>query len=135
MKNLKHKRFSYISYIAKTLALTVMMFSPQSSIAKEQYRYEPGKLVEQKAELYCQSLANMSLGMQETVSISVHTKPKFVGTSHNGKKVIAVSYPYRRDGITFACIFYDYTNGLLQLLEFGHAGKNVDDITKVKLLY
>jgi len=112
-----------------------MAFTPQLSLAEEQYRYEPGKLVEKKADLYCQSLASISLGIQEMVSISVHTKPKFIGTAHNGKKVIAVSYPYRSDGIKFACVFYDYTNGQLQLLEFGHAGPKVDDITKVKLLY
>lgn len=111
------------------------MLVPQLSHAEEKYRYEPGKLIENKADLDCQSLASMSLGMQELVSISAHTKPKIIGTAHNGKKVIVVSYPYRSDGISFVCAFYDYTNGQLQLLEFGHVGKNVDDVTKVKLLY
>lgn len=82
-----------------------------------------------------EALARMSLGRQEMLSITVHTKPKIIGTSHKGKKIIAVSYPYRNDGTKFGCVFYDYTNGQLQLIEFGHVGDNVDDMTKVKLLY
>ena len=122
----------------KTIFFSVVLFlllCPQLSLSADQYRYEPSKMVESQAVLHCQSLASISLGRQEALAIAVRTKPKVIGTSHKGKKVVVVSYPYRQDKISFACIFYDYTDGQLQLIEFGHVGPNVDDITKVKLLY
>ena len=128
---------NYLNYkfVLSALAFLAMTVTPDSLVAKEVYRYEPGKLIENKADLHCQSLASISLGRQENLSISVHTKPEFIGTAHNGKKVIVVTYPYRNDGVQFTCVFYDYTNGQLQLMEFGHVGPKVDDVTKVKLLY
>ncbi len=135
MAKKRQKLLAYRYELLSIFYLLCVLVFPQPSFASNEYKYEPGKLIENKAELYCQSLASMSLGRQEIASISIHTKPNFIGTSHKGKKVIVVSYPYRSDGIKFGCIFNDYTNGELQLLEFGHAGPNVDDITKVKLLY
>lgn len=113
--------------------LALIVFS--SAHAQEPFRYEPGKMIEKRADLACQSLAQISLGREENASITLHTKPQTIGTSHDGKKVIAVSYPYRSDGVRFACVFYDYTDGQLQLIEFGHVGKNGEKITKVNLLY
>lgn len=117
------------------LFLFLILINIQQVQAEEPFRYEPGKLVELRAKQYCQTLAGMSLGRQAIVSISVHTKPTIVGTSHKGKKAIAVYYPYRTDGVMFACVFYDYTDGQLQLIEFGHVGKETDDVTKINLLY
>lgn len=117
------------------LSFAVFLGLSQISSAEEAYSYEPGKMIESKADLHCQSLASMSLSMQDVLAISVHTKPKIIGSGHNGKKIVAVSYPYRRDGISFACVFYDYTNGQLQLIEFGHVGRGEEVVTKVNPLY
>lgn len=100
--------------------------------------YQPQKLVKEKAENFCSLLANINLRPADFRSISLHTEPKTFGVAESEREGfhIMVAYPYRADGITWACVFRDYrNNSLLQLVEFGHVGGGVDDMRQIKPLW
>ena len=98
--------------------------------------YEVSKITESQAELNCRILAGIQLHHQDFSNLAIYSKPKITGVAIAGKKHVAVVYPYRNDGVSYICLFKNFTLGRLQLIEFGHASSDGPAKTTVtNLLY
>jgi hypothetical protein len=97
--------------------------------------YSPDKLSIKVAEAYCQSLVQMTKPQVDASQILANVNANIKGGSAEGKKVIYVSYKYNTPGAGYACAFFDYTRGRLQLAEFGEVWPDGNKNTIVNRLY
>ncbi|MCE0757929.1 hypothetical protein LWH94_01800 [Marinobacter sp. G11] len=119
------------------LALTLPTLAAAQSPDQEGM-YQPQKLVKDKAENFCELLANINLRPQDFQSITLHTEPKTYGIAESDRDGyhILVTYPYRTDGVNWACVFRDYRQGaLLQLVEFGLIGGEQEEMRIIEPLW
>lgn len=120
-----------------TLALTLPTLAVAQSPDQEGM-YQPQKLVKDKAENFCELLANINLHPEDFRSITLHTEPKTYGIAESDRDGyhILVTYPYRTDGVNWACVFRDYRQGaLLQLVEFGLIGGEQEEMRIIEPLW
>lgn len=113
-----------------TLALVVMSFDLAGANG-----YTPDKLSIKMAEANCQNLVFMTKPQTDANQLLVNVTAKIHGKAVNNKKVIIVSFKYNIQGSGYACAFFDYTKGRLQLAEFGEFGPGENKSTTTNLLY
>lgn len=100
--------------------------------------YNAQKWAKESAESMCTLLAGVTLHPSDYKALVVHTESEVRAFVHDDGYMIAVYYPYRVDGVAFACVFRDYRDGTLQLQEFGAIKKGSEGspgITNVELLW
>jgi len=121
--------------VVSMAAFSIVGIAQESEQPRE---YDPHKLVKLQAENTCMVLASVSLHPSDYAALAIHIEPKTKGIIFPDREGyhVATVYPYRADGVSFACIFRDYrNNGLIQLVEFGEYGKDVEKFTTVKPLF
>jgi hypothetical protein len=123
----------------RKLLLAAALLLPLIGHAQDQGDYQVQKLVKLKAENSCLLLANVTLHTKDFRALAIHIEPETKGLTFPERDgyFIATAYKYRTDGGVFGCIFRDFrTNGLIQLISFGHVGGYEGDLSNtVKLLY
>jgi len=123
----------------RKLILATALLLPLTGHAESKDQYNIDKFTKLKAENICRSLASVTLRTKEYHAMVINIEPITVGvlTPEREGYFVSTVYKYRKDGGVFGCIFRDFrTNGLIQLISFGHAGGYEGDLgTDVKLLY
>ena len=97
--------------------------------------YNPDKRSSSRAAVYCMDLIIMTKTPSEAGGLLLEVRAKIHTRSKDGKKVIIASYNYNTKGAGYACAFLDYTDGHLQLLEFGELWPAGNKNTIVNPLY
>ena len=123
----------------RKLLLAAALLLPLTGNAEVKDQYNIDKFTKIQAENICLTLASVTLRTSAYQALVLHIEPETAGVLIPEREgyFVATAYKYRTDGGVFGCIFRDFrTNGLIQLISFGHSGGAEGDLgTDVKLLY
>lgn len=128
----RNKCFTLFGMLLILIVLILLIASFDLASANE---YAPDKLSIKMAEANCQELVFMTKTQTDANQLLINVSAKIHGRSVNNKKVIIASFKYNIEGSGYACAFFDYTKGRLQLAEFGELWPGDNKNTIVKLLY
>lgn len=119
--------------------LLALLLTPILAWAETPKGYPADKMVKKKAVMQCQNLASVTLNQREYRAIATEIEATVVAKRSDDPNgfFIIVAYPYRKDGVYYACTFKDFrSDGLIQLREFGtYNSEGPVNHTVVDLLY